>query len=344
MLEGKHRMVLRMLRSRVLRGTYEGRMPGERQLAKELGVAVSTIELALTQLEAVGLVQRKLRAGTFVVPKEEREKTYAPMTVVLSALPESAATVTGGFGQAVQAHGLEMVLLMHSGKDLDKGVEDVLLRLRNMTCVGACFFDFPMDSAHALRLAAASGPVVLADWQTPDLILPTITYDDHEAGRMAAAHLLKLGHRRILLVDPLAPDPARIARRNGVAELVQQSGGVYRERIAPNFTWGEPPCVAALQEDRPTAVISSEFGAAISMARAATSLGLRIPHDLSIVCIGNTSARDANEDFTFVRFDEPALGAAALELVLESAPSEEPRRRFVPVHFRDKGSTAPPPT
>lgn len=344
MNEGKYRHITRILRSRILREVYKDRLPGETNLAKELGVSTATLAHALSSLETVGLIRRKWRSGTFVVPKEERAKTFAPMTVVLSSLPDTASSIVGGFGQAAQAHGLDVALIMHSDEAPDSAVDDALLRLRNVTCLGACFVDFPMDSARALRLASAPGTVVLADWETPDLILPTITHDDREAGRMAAAHLLKLGHRRILLVDAILPDPIRTARIDAAAELVRQSGGLCRERVAPDFKWGVPACVEALKEDRPTAVITCAHVTAVHMSLAAASLGLKAPRDLSILCISNIKVLNDSEIFTHVRFDETALGAGALELLLESTPSEGPRRRIIPVRFVDRGTTAPPPS
>jgi DNA-binding LacI/PurR family transcriptional regulator len=340
--EDKYRQVTRILRSRILREVYKDRLPGEVELAKELGVGESTLALALSSLETAGLVRRKRRLGTFVVPKEERAKAFAPMTVVLIATLGSVATVTSAFAEAAQAHGLETVLLMHAYEDLDKVVEDALLRLRNVACIGGCVFDHPIDSPHAMSLAAAPGAVVLADWETPDLILPTITYDDREAGRMSAAHLLKLGHRHIALLDPLPEDVTRRTRADGAAELVRQSGGTYLERFAPKIDWGVPSCLAALRGEHFTAAICGTHSTAVDLKAAAESLGRKVPQDLSILCMGNIASLSPAEDFTFIRFDEAALGTGALELIIESKPAEEPRRKVIPVHLRDKGSTAPP--
>ncbi len=343
--ENTHRVVMRLLRSRILRGTYEGRMPGERQLAAEFHVDASTISMALIQLEAVGLIERRLRSGTFVVPQEQREKTAAPMSVVFCVTPESSSKVTYAFGQAAQKRGLEMSLVLHENTELDKATEEILARLKSTMCVGACIMDYPTDAAHALRLAAANGPVVLVDWETPDLILPTINYDNREAGRMAAAHLLRLGHRNILLADPIPADPPRTARREGVAELVRQAGGTFRERRAPDFTWGSPPCVEVLRApDRPTAVICGAHGVDAAMATAAASLGLSVPGDLSVLCLDNIFVVRESEMYTHTVFDQTALGAGALELLLDSTPGEEPRSVLVPVRLDDRQTTAPPPT
>ncbi len=344
MREAKHNTVMRLLRSRILRGVYKDRLPGEVDLAREMGVSTVTLGHALMRLEAIGLIQRRWRSGTFVVPPEERAGMSAPVTVLLSlSAAAEPGTVSHAFGKAAQAHGMEMTIALHPDAEMDRMIHDVLARLRTVNCVGAAVMDHRLDSAHALRLASAAGPAVLVDWETPDLVLPTITFDDLEAGHMAAAHLLKLGHRRIAFVDPILPDPIRTARSNGVAELVRRTGGWFHERRAPDFVFGVPVCIDLLRpQDRPTAVVCGASLTALDMAKAAESLGLSVPGDLSLVSMGNQGFSKEWRTFTHIVFDEEALGAQALELLLDSAPGGEPRRVRVPGQFIDRGTTAPP--
>ncbi len=341
MAEGKLRTVVRLLRSRIVAGVYKGRMPGERELARDLGVSEGTIKLALMQLETVGLIQRRSRSGTFVVPREEREKTFTPMSVLFSqSTAETSATVSSAFAQAAQARGLEMSLALHPSEEMDKAIDGILLRLTNVTCLGAAIMDYPMDAARALRLASAHSPVVLVDWEMPDLILPTVNHDNREAGRIAAAHLLKLGHRNIVLADPMPLDSVRTARAGGVAETVRQVGGMFREFHGPDFGWNKASCMPILQDpNRPTAVICGGRATAGDMKAAAASLGLSVPGDLSILSLDKI---DPLKLFTYIEFDPQAMGAQALNLLLDSAPDGEPQRVWVPVRLVDCGTTAPP--
>jgi LacI family transcriptional regulator len=347
MREAKHQAILRVLRSRILRGVYEGRMPGERQFAAEFHVDTSTIELALVQLGALGLVHRKLRSGTFVVPEEERANTLSSMSVLLSEASFEATAVqsqvTGAFGEEAQARGIHVVLAVHPDSEPALAVDEAIRYLKSPTCIGACLFDYPLDHALALRLAEAPGPAVIADWESPDLILPTINYDNREAGRLAAAHLLKQGHRRIVLVDPLPLTPNRVVRAEGAADLVRQTGGSFRHLHDPDFGWNVPPCVALLQEpDRPTALICGSWTTAFDMVAAATSLGLTIPGDISLMHFGGRPDIRRMFSFTNIEFNETAMGVGAFDLLLNSAPGQEPQRVLVPVKLMDRGTTAPP--
>ena len=62
----RHSRIMRTLRSRIMRGVYEGKLPSERVLAKEFGTSPKTVSIALVQLEMQGLVRRSERQGTFV--------------------------------------------------------------------------------------------------------------------------------------------------------------------------------------------------------------------------------------------------------------------------------------
>jgi DNA-binding LacI/PurR family transcriptional regulator len=347
--EGKHRAILALLKSRIMRGIYEGRMPGERDLATELGVSAPTVKIALIQLEAVGLVRRRLRSGTFVIPKEERPQTFAPMSVFMShgawGPGPGTSDTAYGFGQAAQQHGLSVMLSLHQPSEIDKVVGEVLASLRSPSCMGACLLALRVDAAHALRLAAAPGPVVLGDWEMPDPILPTVNHDNREAGRLSAAHLIRLGHRRILYADPIVPSAIRSMRIEGAAEIARAAGAAFQCVRNPELGWGARACAPLLaRPDRPTAAICSTRQTSLEMKTAAESLGLSVPRDLSLVHMdGSQFSMEEEEFITCIVFDGPGLGAMALRLLLELEPGMNPRALLVPVRLADRGSTAPPP-
>ncbi len=345
MNEGKYRSVARLLKLRILRGIYKERLPSELQLARDLRVSTMTMEQALVQLETLGLIERRWRSGTFIIPREDRPKDLATMSVLLSeAVSDSIESeITYGFQRAAQAKGLHLILTTHPETEADKAVDEAVSYLKNLSCMGACVLAYPMDAARALRLSCVPGSAVIADCEAPDLVLPTINYDNREAGRLAAAHLLRLGHRSITLADPMVPSPERAVRIDAAAELVRQTGGAFRRFTEPDFTWGVPACVALLRTPEPsTGFICGGQSTAIDMATAARSLGLSVPGDISILSMGNINATRRSESFTSIHFDEAALGAGALDLLLEGEPGRDPRHVLVPVQLDDRDTTAPP--
>jgi GntR family transcriptional regulator len=66
------RQLARILRGRIESGEIASRVPGERQLAREFGVAVVTVRKAMEVLRAEGLVRTEPGWGSFVIPPGER--------------------------------------------------------------------------------------------------------------------------------------------------------------------------------------------------------------------------------------------------------------------------------
>jgi DNA-binding GntR family transcriptional regulator len=57
-----------ILAARITAGRYPRRLPSERSLAAELGIALGTLRHALGDLEQRGLIIRRLGRGTFPAP------------------------------------------------------------------------------------------------------------------------------------------------------------------------------------------------------------------------------------------------------------------------------------
>ncbi|KPJ52696.1 MAG: hypothetical protein AMS16_06050, partial [Planctomycetes bacterium DG_58] len=83
----KHASIFRILRNRLLRRVYESRLPGLRSLAEELKTDPKTVQCALAQLEAIGLVRRVERQGTFAVTEKDQGRRLGRIYVSLISPP-----------------------------------------------------------------------------------------------------------------------------------------------------------------------------------------------------------------------------------------------------------------
>jgi DNA-binding GntR family transcriptional regulator len=64
------RQLAAILRDRIASGTLAGRLPSEKTLAQEYGLAVNTVRKALAQLRAEGLIQTDRGWGSYVIERE----------------------------------------------------------------------------------------------------------------------------------------------------------------------------------------------------------------------------------------------------------------------------------
>ncbi len=77
---------------------------------------------------------------------------------------------------------------------------------------------------HAAWLASPPVPVVLVNTAAPDVGLPAIMSDNEGGGRMAAEHLLELGHRRFGYLMPPPRNVDAPARLSGVRSALTAAG------------------------------------------------------------------------------------------------------------------------
>ncbi len=101
----------------------------------------------------------------------------------------------------------------------------------------------------------------------------------------------------------------------------------------------------ALGDKRPTAVIGAADVYALSLMRAATSLGLSVPRDLSVASYMNTDICEyASPPLTSVCLSAEEIGRAAVDL-LESrikAPASIVRHIVIAPRLVERLSCAPP--
>ena len=160
--------------------------------------------------------------------------------------------------------------------------------------------------------------------------------DDFGGARLAAAHLIGLGHKRIAL---WANTPRVIASRfhyslidrsSGYRSIMQETGLEIREmkNEAPLRYRDFQAFVESFlsQPDRPTAILAYGIPQAVAVLRAAANMNLRIPEELSLICF-----HDEKNIFqvTTVFIPEMRLGIKAIDLIMKKI--EKPEERLAPV-------------
>jgi DNA-binding LacI/PurR family transcriptional regulator len=163
-------------------------------------------------------------------------------------------------------------------------------------------------------------PVVYCFWEADDQEVDyCVTFAFEQAGRLAAEHLLALGHRRLALVSythhlrstgfqavlaehGLALDPECVQWGNSDLESGKAAG--HRLLTLPQ---------------RPTAIFATNDMMALGIMSAAWELDLRIPQDLSLVGHDDIHlAAYSTPPLTSIRIDMPAMLSAALDLLLDA--------------------------
>jgi len=196
-------------------------------------------------------------------------------------------------------------------------------------------------------------PVVLVNCTARGAALPAILSDNRAGGRLAAEHVLDLGHRRIGHISAPSRNAAAGERLAGIRDAIR---GVPEAELAlvdgDGTVEGGEEATRLLLDRRPdpTAILCYNDLTAIGVVRALRERGRRVPADVSVV---------GYDDIPFSAWLEPALttiaqdtsemGRWAVERLVERIAGREPEPGadgvvLLPVQLRIRASTAPPPS
>jgi DNA-binding LacI/PurR family transcriptional regulator len=261
----------------------------------------------------------------------------------------AAVLLLQGIARATEDAGLALLVVPERG-----GVRDAVVD---------AFCLYSMEPGHPNAAAAQERGIPLVVVDEPRLEGHAFVGVEHRRGtRLAAEHLLSLGHRRIaMLSERTLPDgyagPLTAEREAGATSaLYRERLGGYRDAlVAAGIEWAAVPRfelpanlpelglqggrMALASEPRPTALIAATDQLALGAIEAAREAGLRVPEDLSIVGFDDIpGAAWSRPGLTTVRQPLFEKGEVAGRLLAAGA---EPREVILPVELAVRGSTAP---
>jgi LacI family transcriptional regulator len=191
-------------------------------------------------------------------------------------------------------------------------------------------------------------PVVFVDRPSTGAYADTVVLDNEGGGRMATAHLLAHGHRRVAIL--VAPSYYTTGRRlRGYRRAMRDAGVPVDERLVVTLRLGTPPeAETAMRRllalaDPPTAVFCTTGFLAEGAIRAAG------PASRSVALVGFDDFPLADllpVPLTVVATDPERLAETATELLLArvAGSASAPARIVLPVRLVERGSgeIAPP--
>jgi LacI family transcriptional regulator len=209
-----------------------------------------------------------------------------------------------------------------------------------------------LGARHGEWLSAPPIPVVLVNTAAPDVGLPAITSDNEGGGRIAAEHLLALGHRRFGYLMPPPRNVDAPARLTGVRAALAAAGlsddALVVAQGEPLVTGGE---VAALEIlDRvpaTTAFLAYNDLMAIGALRALRRCHRPVPASASVVGFDDVAlAAYVDPPLTTIsqRTEEMGRWAVAQLTGNGSEPATAATSIRLPVDLQVRESSGPAPT
>ncbi len=277
-------------------GHDDGRGSTIKDVAARAGVGIGTVSRVLNDHPAVSVetrsrVQAAMTALHYqpsrVARALSRRRTGTIAVVVPFFTHPSAVERLRGVLAALDETAFEVVL--YSVDHADRRREP-LSRLSRRDADGLLILTLPPSEAELASLRARAMPTVAVDVELDGI--PNIVVDDIEGGRLAARHLLSLGHERIGYfgdeVDIRFGFTSAQRRRAGFESELAGAGHPLAGALSRECMH-EPAaierCAAELlgMDAPPTAIFAYSDAKALALLEAASRLGLRVPDDISIM-------------------------------------------------------------
>jgi len=324
-------------------------------LTNTLGAAAVTIRRDVAEMAEAGLVRRVHGGVALLEPEEEAEAEETAAQRIGMLVPSAEyyyPTVAAAAMEAARDLGIEVVLRTSSydAEDelpllqrlVEQGVDAVIVTPR---------MDAPTSERTIEWLAAAEIPVVLLERTATTGPYPTVlesVVTDHALGAtMAVNHLTLLGHRRIgAVLAEHSPTTPHI-RRGWLDALGGEPGEV--DALVPDVKSANSAKALDAVLDRvvatgTTALLVHADAEAMSLVQRCEMRGLTVPDDLSVVAYDDQVAGISTPALTAVRPPLPAIGQAAVGLVVDrlNDPERPAHRVAISPSLQIRRTTARP--
>jgi DNA-binding LacI/PurR family transcriptional regulator len=216
---------------------------------------------------------------------------------------------------------------------------------------GVLFISATDQNAGLENLQATGTPTVALDRVPVPYSGPSVALDNLKTGRLAAEHLLSLGHTRIAhIAGPLIVQMSR-DRLQGIQQALEAQGAMSGLCVEVAETWDYQAGYDAAQRIlakglNPTAVFAAGDALAIGAIRAIREMDLHVPQDISMIGVDDLdSAPFQNPPLTTIRQSITELAVLGLQLLFDLLDGEKPKQtnNVMEPDLIVRQSTSPPP-
>ena len=202
-------------------------------------------------------------------------------------------------------------------------------------------------------LATSPVPVVVVNAEPGSVPISVITSDNRGGMRMAAAHLIALGHRRLAYVRGYEGFTADVPRTEGFRDACRDAGipaaDTLELRGDAGVEGGEQAVAELLASDAGiTGIACHNDMSAIGVMRALRAAQVRVPDDVSVVgCDDIAAASWLVPSLTTVAQQKAEMGRLSVErltgIIEDPDHAAEPETIRLPMILRVRESTGPAP-
>jgi LacI family transcriptional regulator len=298
-----------------------------REVAQAAGVSPATVSKVLNDRYGVAeetalrvrSVIDELGYETSFVARSLRTGRTDVLGVLVADLEPFSTEVLKGVADIIRGTGYELVAYAAA----TRVGEHVGWEQRHLSRLGGTLIDGAVLVTPTVTDIVATIPVVAVDPHTGHPGLPVVDADNLHGGYLAGKHLVELGHQHIAMLSGRSDLVSARLREQGFRAALAEAGLPPENLIVAPGEFDPDVAEKSAHElltstVRPTAIFASNDATALVTIDVAHRLGLRVPHDLSIVGFDNVpEAAMSTPGLTTVEQPIREMGRRAARMLLD---------------------------
>ena len=309
----------------------------QRDIAKQLGINVSTVSRALRGLDGVSPELKQK------IEQLAEDHGYRPNPFAVSLRFGTTRTIgvivpDVSFNHhahivkriEIEARKYGYMCIITNTDDIYENEIDCIDLLVNMHVEGIiiCPSQETTDFSHLLQLKKARIPLVFFD-RDPDIGISSVVINDEISARQATFTLLDGGAQRIAFLGGPNEMKQNADRKHGYLDALRERDIPIRKELVKchriSFNSGLADTLELLSlHSPPDAIIASHGLLAISALQAITSRGLRIPDDVAIIAyMSDWVSEMSHPRLSFVKQNLREIAIKAVRLLFDQMNGDD---------------------
>ena len=309
----------------------------QRDIARQLGVNVSTVSRALRGLDGVSMelkqqIEQLAEAGGYRPNPFAVSLRYDTTRTIGIVVPDVAYNHNAHIVKSIEAEARKAgyMCIITDSNDQSENEKNCVELLMNMHVEGIiiCLSQDTTDFSHLERLKRARIPVVLFD-RAADIGLSSVIINDVVSAREATKCLIEGGAQRIAFLGGPNQMKQNTDRKHGYLEALREHRIPIRtelvkcHRISFNSGLTDTLDLLSLPEP-PDAILATHGLLAISALQAITSRGFSIPKDIAVIAyMSDWVSEMSHPRLSFVKQNLKEIGVKALRLLLDQMSGDD---------------------
>ena len=309
----------------------------QRDIARKLGINVSTVSRALRGLDGVSpelkqQIEQLAEEGGYKPNPFAVSLRYDTTRTIGIVVPDVSFNHNAHIVKNIEAEARKAgyMCIITDSNDRSNDEANCIELLLNMHVEGIiiCLSQDATDFSHLEKLKKLHVPVVLFD-RTADIGLSSVIINDIASACEATSYLIESGAKRIAFLGGSNQMKQTIDRKHGYLEALREYGIPIQKELVKchhiSFNSGLTDTIELLNlPEPPDAILASHGLLGISALQAITSKGIRIPEEIAVIAyMSDWVSEMSHPRVSFVKQNLREIAIKAFRLLLDQINGDD---------------------